>query len=375
LGVVGKMRIPILDLTPEIENHWEAFNAAFQDVLRSGQFILGPQLEKFESEVAHYLGVKHAIGVNSGTDALILGLESLGVGQGDEVITSAFSFFATAEAASHLGATPVFVDIDPVTFNLDPWLVESKITPRTKAIIPVHLFGHAVDLDPILSIGKRHKIPVLEDAAQAFGGQYKQKRLGSLGTASAFSFYPTKNLAAFGDGGLIATNDNEIASRVKVLRTHGSKKPYQNEIIGYNSRLDELQASFLRVKLPTVESSNRGRRSAAERYCELFQGWPDVRVPSEASYATHVFHQFTIALPAEKRDAVHELLKKNGIATMIYYPTPIHKLPVYAGFPELPFTEKAAQEVLSLPIWPQIKPEIQLEVARQLRLALDAAKV
>jgi dTDP-4-amino-4,6-dideoxygalactose transaminase len=366
------MTIPILDLSTEIENNWQAFNAAFQDVLKSGQFVLGPNVQKLETEIAAYLGVKYAIGVNSGTDALILALEAMGVGAGDEVITSSFTFFATAEAASHLGATPVFVDIDPATFNLDVRLIESKISLRTRAIIPVHLFGHAADMDPILEVAKRHKIPVLEDAAQAFGGQYKGKRLGSLGTAAAFSFYPTKNLAALGDGGLITTNDAEIAERVRKLRTHGAKRAYENEIIGYNSRLDELQAAFLRIKLPQIEALNGGRRLASGRYRELFSGWRDVITPVELPFATHVFHQYTVRVPAEKRDRVHQHLKEMGISTMIYYPTPVHRLPVYEGSPSLPFTEKAASEVLSLPIWPQITPEIQIEVAARLRQALDA---
>ena len=247
---MSEIKIPIYDPRPEIEALWDEIQAAIHRVLKSGRFILGPEVKAFEQEVAEYLGVKHAIGVNSGTDALVIALRALGVGPGDEVITTPFTFFATAEAISLVGATPVFVDIDPKTFNINPELIPEAITSRTKAILPVHLYGQAADMDPILDIAERHGLRVLEDTAQAFGAKYKGQKLGTLGDAGAFSFFPTKNLGGIGDGGLIATNNDNVAELARMLRAHGAKKKYFHEMIGYNSRLDELQAnifSLLRV--------------------------------------------------------------------------------------------------------------------------------
>jgi dTDP-4-amino-4,6-dideoxygalactose transaminase len=258
---VGVRPIPVYDPLPEVEALWEELQAAALRVLRSGRYILGPEVEAFEEEVAAYLGVKHAIGANSGTDALVIALRALGVGPGDEVITTPFTFFATAEAISLVGATPVFVDIDPRTFNINPDLIPSAITPRTKAILPVHLYGLPAEMDPILEIARSHGLKVLEDCAQAFGATYKGKKVGTLGDAGAFSFFPTKNLGGFGDGGLIATNSDEVAERARMLRAHGSRRKYYNEAIGYNSRLDALQAALLRVKLPRVDAWNFFRTS------------------------------------------------------------------------------------------------------------------
>ncbi len=364
-------RIPVLDLSPEINSLWDELNAAFQSVLRSGHFIMGEQVATFEQQVAAYLGVKHAVGLNSGTDALVIGLRALGVEAGDEVITTPFSFFATAEAASIIGATPVFVDIDPHTYNLDVIQVASAITPRSKAIIPVHLYGHAADLEPLLALAATHGIKVLEDVAQAFSGAYRGRKLGTLGHAGAFSFFPSKNLGAYGDAGMLVTNEDAVAQSARMLRAHGSLKKYHNQTVGYNSRMDTLQAAILSVKLPHVDEWGEGRRAAAARYNHLLADLPGIVTPCEAPYARHVYHQYTIRVLDGKRDTVQAALDAAGISTMIYYPVPLHKLPVYAGRNlNFPISEAAAAEVLSLPIWPQITPEVQERVAAALRVAL-----
>ena len=343
--------IPVYDPRPEIEALWDEIHEAMDRVLRSGRFILGPEVEAFEQEVAEYLGVKYAVGVNSGTDALVIALRSLGIGPGDEVITTPFTFFATAEAISMVGARPVFVDIDPVTFNLDPALIPGAITPRTKAILPVHLYGHAADMDPILEIARAHGLKVVEDVAQAFGGRYKGRKLGTLGDAAAFSFFPTKNLGGLGDGGLIATNDPQVAELARMLRAHGARRKYHNEMLGYNSRLDALQAAVLRVKLKVVDEWNARRREVAARYNEALGAVEGVVLPSEQPYAYHVYHQYTVRVLGGRRDEVRARLAEAGIGTLVYYPVPVHRLPVYA-WPagSLPQTERAAQEVLSLPM-------------------------
>ncbi len=357
-----EIRIPIYDPRPEIEHLWEEIHEALDRVLRSGRFILGPEVEAFEQEVAAYLGVKFAIGVNSGTDALVIALRALGVGPGDEVITTPFTFFATAEAISLVGATPVFVDIDPLTFNIDPHQIPAAITPRTKAILPVHLYGHAADMDPILEIAQAHGLKVLEDVAQAFGGRYKGRKLGTLGDAAAFSFFPTKNLGGLGDGGLIATNDPQVAEQARMLRAHGSRKKYYNETLGYNSRLDALQAAVLRVKLQVVEEWNARRREVAARYHEALAGVKGLILPSEQPYAYHVYHQYTVRVLGGRRDEVRQRLADAGIGTMVYYPVPVHRLPVYA-WPEgtLPQAEQAAREALSLPMGAVFSPTFFVE--------------
>lgn len=357
-------RIPVYDPLPEVEALWPELEEAFRRVMRSGQYILGPEVEAFEQEVAAYLGVKYAIGVNSGTDALVIALRALGVGPGDEVITTPFTFFATAEAISAVGATPVFVDIDPKTFNINPDLIAPAITPRTKAILPVHLYGLPADMDPILEIARSHGLKVLEDCAQAFGATYKGRKVGTLGDAGAFSFFPTKNLGGYGDGGLIATNSDEVAEMARMLRAHGSRRKYHNEMIGYNSRLDALQAAFLRVKLKHVDTFNARRREVAARYNDLLQGVPGLVLPPLTE--GHVFHQYTVRIPAG-RDRVAEELASKGIGTMVYYPVPLHRLPVY-GYPEgtFPEAEQAAQEVLSLPMWAGLDPESQGRVREAL---------
>lgn len=368
-------QIPILDLSAEIEALWDELNAAIQRVLRSGRFILGPEVEAFEREVAEYLGVKHAIGVNSGTDALAIGLRALGIGPGDEVITAPFTFFATAEAISQVGATPLFVDIDPRTFNIDPGLIEEKITPRTKAILPVHLYGQAADMDPIMSLAGKYGLKVLEDVAQAFGGEYKGRKLGTIGHAGAFSFFPSKNLGAYGDGGLIATDDDRVAEVARMLRAHGARKKYYNEVLGYNSRLDELQAAILRVKLPHVDAWNEARRRVAQTYNELLKDVPGVVIPYEATYAKHVYHQYTVRILDGRRDEVQRRLAEAGIETVVYYPVPLHLLPVYEELGCTLFeVDRVAREVLSLPIWPRMELDFQQRVAWELRRALGCNK-
>lgn len=364
---MSEVKIPIYDPRPEIEELWDEIQAAVHRVLRSGRYILGPEVEAFEREVAEYLGVKHAIGVNSGTDALVIGLRALGVGPGDEVITTPFTFFATAEAISLVGAIPVFVDIDPQTFNINPELIPEAITSRTKAILPVHLYGQAADMDPILEIAREHRLKVLEDTAQAFGGEYKGKKLGTLGDAGAFSFFPTKNLGGVGDGGLIATNDGQVAELARMLRAHGARKKYHNEMLGYNSRLDALHAAILRVKLPYIDGWNEARRRVAQTYNELLKDVPGVVTPYEAPYAKHVYHQYTVRILGERRDEVKRRLAAAGIGTMVYYPVPVHRLPVYAPFGYVFHqTESASSEVLSLPIWHQMDLGVQERVVEGL---------
>ncbi len=364
--------IPMLDTTQEVDLLWDELNAAFQTVLRSGQFIMGKVVKEFEEEVAAYLGVKYAIGMNSGTDALVIGLRALGVQPGDEVITSPFSFFATVEAITLIGAKPSFVDIDPRTFNLDVRQIERLISPQTKVILPVHLFGQAADLEPIQALCKQYGLKLLEDAAQVFGGEYQGKFAGTVGDAAAFSFFPSKNLGAYGDAGMLTTNDAPIAEMARKLRAHGSLKKYHNEVVGYNSRMDSIQAAILKVKLPHVGEWVEARRQAAHRYNHLLANLPDIVTPYEAPYAKHAYHQYTIRLAGGKRDVIQQHMAEAGIATAIYYPIPIHRLPIY-DYPAgtLPVAETTSTEVLSLPLWPQITPEIQERVVGALRSALE----
>jgi dTDP-4-amino-4,6-dideoxygalactose transaminase len=349
--------IPMLDLRPEIEALGDEFEAAARDVIRSGRFILGPQVEDFEREVAHYLGVAHAIGVNSGTDALVIALRGFGVGPGDEVLTSAYTYFATAEAISLIGATPVFCDIRPGLFTLDPADAEARITPRTRAILPIHLFGHAADMDSIQELAARHGLRVLEDVAQAFGALYHGRKLGGIGDAAAFSFFPSKNLGAFGDGGLLVTNDEQLAESARLLRTHGTLQRDVHDRLGYNSRLDEMQAAILRVKLPHVDEWNEGRRRVAARYDQELGDLTGIAIPSVAPEALHVYHQYTIRVADGGRDDLAGALARAGIASAVYYRTPVHQLEIYASdAPSLPVAEAASREALSLPIGPMLDP-------------------
>lgn len=365
-------KIPLLDMSPEIESIWDELMPAIQDVLKKGQFIMGPNVKEFEAEMAAYLGVKHAIGCNSGTDALVMGIRAMGIRPGDEVITTPFTFFATTEAISHAGAVPVFVDIDPVTFNMDISQIESKITGKTKAIIPVHLYGHAVDMDPLMAIAAKHGLKVLEDCAQAFGSEYKGKKVSTIGDGGALSFFPSKNMGACGDGGMFVTNDDELAAKVRMLRVHGAAKKYFNEEIGYNSRLDEIQAAILRVKLPHIDEWNAGRRQVAARYNELLKDVPGVIAPTEADYTKHVYHQYTIRVLDGKRDDLQTKLGEAGVGTFVYYPVPIDRLPVYKGmdFGVLSNSDMCCGQALSLPIWPKMGAEVQEAVVERLKTAL-----
>jgi dTDP-4-amino-4,6-dideoxygalactose transaminase len=368
---VNYTRIPPLDLSAEIDSLWEEINTAIQDVLKSKEFIMGSAVKAFEQEVAAYLGTKHALGVNSGTDALVIALRALGIGPGDEVITTPFTFFATAEAISQVGATPIFVDIDSRTFNLEPGLIEEKVTSRTKAILPVHLYGQAADMDSILKVARERDLLVLEDVAQAFGGEYHGKKTGTIGNVGAFSFFPSKALGAYGDGGLIATNDDSVAEMARMLRVHGAQRKYFNEVLGYNSRLDSMQAAILRVKLPHVDAWSDARARAARVYDELLEGIPGLALPNVTNGAKHVYHQYTVRVSGGRRDVVQARMSDDGIDTMIYYPVPVHRLPIYADLSEhLPVAEAAASEVLSLPIWPQIEVSTQERVSEALRHAL-----
>jgi dTDP-4-amino-4,6-dideoxygalactose transaminase len=385
---MSDQKIPILDLSPQYQSLKPEIYAAIDRVLESGQFIMGPDVKQFEQEVATYLGVKHAIAVNSGTDALVIGLRAMGIGSGDEVITTPFSFFATAESISSVGATPIFVDIDPKTFNIDPAKIKDKITSRTKAIMPVHLYGNPAAMTQIIEIAQAHGLKVIEDCAQSFGARYSGscsgcdtscsdsirseisgKMTGAIGDVGAYSFFPSKNLGAYGDGGLIATNDDAIADLARMLRVHGAKKKYHNEIIGYNSRLDTLQAAILRVKLPHIDEWNSGRRRVASLYTDLLANIPEVVGPEVVS--GHVFHQYTIRIIKGDRDKVASDLSAKGISTMIYYPIPQDRLPIYAGkYPVNPISDQLGTQVLSLPIWPELDRSIAEEVIGCLRTSI-----
>jgi dTDP-4-amino-4,6-dideoxygalactose transaminase len=344
----------MVDLKTQLAGIRAEIEAAIRSVLDSTQFILGPSVQALEKETAAYLGVKHAIGVASGTDALHLALRAAGIGAGDEVITTPFTFIATAEAISYLGARPVFVDIDPDTFNIDVRCIEAAITPRTRALLPVHLFGQPAEMGPLLDICRRHHLKLIEDCAQSFGADYAGRKTGSFGEFGCFSFFPSKNLGGYGDGGLITTNDDELAAEVRVLRNHGSRERYCHSMIGYNSRLDELQAAILRVKLGHIEEYNRLRRENAHHYSRLLRH-PQLCTPVEREGGTHVYHQYTILV--SERDSIQKALQEAGIASAVYYPIPLHRQEVYRtshGDVSLPVAEEMAQRVLSLPIFPEL---------------------
>ena len=360
--------IPVLDLKTQYQALETEIDVAIKRVLLSTEFVLGPEVRQLEQKTAEFCECEFGVGVASGTDALRLALDAVGVGPGDEVITTPFTFIATANTISHCGATPVFVDIDPQTFNLKPELVAAAITVRTKAIVPVHLYGHPADMDSILQIAAKHGLFVVEDCAQAIGACYRSKRVGSLGQIGCLSFYPTKNLGAYGDGGMVVTNDSGLAERVDILRRQGSKKKYHAQFLGFNSRLDSLQAAILNVKLKYLESWTEKRREVAQRYNALLKGLPIV-TPYEAPGSYHVYHQYTIRVP--ERDRLAEHLKKKRIGTMIYYPVSIHLQELYAGLGlsqgSLPVSEAASSEVLSLPMYPELTLEQQEEVAAGIR--------
>jgi dTDP-4-amino-4,6-dideoxygalactose transaminase len=350
--------IPMVDLQRQYRILKDDINKAIQAVLDSGQFILGPNGTELEKEIARYHNVSHAIGVASGTDALLLSLRACGIGAGDEVITTPFTFFATAEVISLLSATPIFVDIVSETFNIDPRKIEEKITKKTKAIIPVHLFGHPVDMDPIADIALKYNLKIIEDCAQAFGATYKGIKVGTMGDCGCFSFFPSKNLAGYGDGGIIITRDDDMAKHIKLLRNHGSAARYHHTIFGYNSRLDEIQAAIIRVKMQKIDEFNDKRRMNADLY-KTFIKRNDIIFPVEMDGCKHVYHQFTLRL--KNRDRVMNALTENDISSAIYYPVPLHKQEAFTRWnirdEHLVNSEICASEVLSLPMFPELEKE------------------
>ena len=352
------MRVPLLDLEAQYLPLREEILAAIGRVCDSQRFIMGPEIDSLERELCALLGVPHAIAVSSGTDALLLALMALGIKAGDEVVTTTFSFFATAGAIARLGATPVLVDIDPVTFNIDPSKAAAAITPRTKAIMPVHLFGLSADMEPIMAAANRAGIPVVEDAAQAIGSTYRSKPIGAIGAFGCFSFFPSKNLGAFGDAGLLTTADGALAERARLLRTHGMKPKYYHHLIGANFRMDALQAAVLRVKAPHLAGWTEARRANAARYRSLFRaaGLDSVTLPAEPADRSHIFNQFVIRTP--QRDALKRHLDEQGIGTEIYYPVPFHLQPCFAYLGhrpgDFPHAERATQESLAIPVYGEL---------------------
>jgi len=359
------MAVPLLDLKRQYKELKPEMDRAVLDVLAHCGFVLGPEVKRLEAELAKLSGVKHGVGVASGTDALLIALRAVGVEPGDEVITTPFSFFATAGVISRLGARPVFVDIEADSYNIDPDLIEAAITSKTKAIIPVHLFGQVADMDPILAIAKKHQVAVIEDAAQAIGAQYKGKPAGSFGDLGCFSFYPSKNLGAGGDGGMIVTNNDKYAEACRSLRCHGENPKYFHHTVGYNSRLDTLQAAMLLVKLPHLESWSKARVEHARIYDEAFRGVSNLKTPVVMPFSSfHIYNQYTLASP--KRSKIEAGLKEAGIGHCIYYPLPFHRQACFASLgyrdSDFPKANRAADEVISIPVSPEMTREEQQEV-------------
>lgn len=354
------MKIPILDLTVQYNSIKEEIDTAIARVVDNQHFILGQEVENFEKEVAAYCGTKYAVGVASGTDALILALKALGIGPGDEVITTSFTFFATAEAVSLVGAKPVFVDVDPKTYCINPELVEDKITKRTKAIIPVHLFGQCTDMDRILEIAKINNLKVIEDTAQAMGATYKGKQAGSMGDMGALSFFPSKNLGGFGDGGMIITNNKELADKIKMLRVHGSAVRYMHSAIGTNSRLDALQAAILRVKLKYLNKWLDGRRKVADYYNKNLRGISTLLTPYTPAYNAHTYHLYVLRVKPNP-EKLAKSLNDASIEARTYYPVPLHLQECYKNLGykkgDLPESEAASPETLAIPIYPELDTE------------------
>ena len=361
--------IPMVDLKTQYHNLKNEIDKAVLDAIESTQFILGPNVTAFEQESATYLGAPYAVSCASGTDALHLAILAAGIGPGDEVITSPFTFIATAEAICYVGATPVFVDIEPGTFNIDPALIKAAITPRTKAIIPVHIFGQPADMTQIKAICDAHQLLLIEDCAQSFGAAFNGRMTGTIGSLGCFSFFPSKNLGCYGDGGLITCATAELAEQVKVLRNHGSRVRYHHSVIGYNSRLDDIQAAILRVKLKRIDEFNAGRRRVAHLYSELLK---DVAtVPFEDNKGVHVYHQYTLL--TDRRDKVMAKLSEQQIASAVYYPIPLHKQDVFAeayAAISLPVAEDVAGRCMSLPVYPEMPEEAVRTVAKTVIEAL-----
>lgn len=362
--------IPMLDLSVQYNELRDDMLETIDSVLKSSRYILGDYVKEFEAEIAKGSNVAHGIGVGNGSDAIHIALQAAGIKEGDEVITVPFTFFATAGSIVRAGATPVFIDIDPATFNIDPTKIAAAITKKTKAIIPVHLYGQMADMTPIMDIAKKYNLVVIEDAAQAIGAMYNNQKPGELGTAATYSFFPTKNLGAYGDGGMIVTSSEEIAENSRIIRVHGSKPKYYHHTLGYNSRLDELQAAILSIKHKKLAEYNKKRRSIAKNYSEqLGELKNTITTPAEKKGNYHVYHQYTLRV--KERDKLQAYLKENGIASMIYYPVPLHLQPVFSdlGYKEgsLPVTEKATEEVLSLPIYPELTADDQAYIIETIK--------
>ncbi len=357
------MQIPLLDLKKQYDEIKDEIQEAINDVLESTRYVLGEHVQKLEEEIADYTGTKYGIGVASGTDALLLSLHALDIGPGDEVIVPTFTFFATAGVVSRLGATPVFADIDPFSYNITPEEIEDKITDKTKAVIPVHLYGQPAEMDKIMDIAKNYNLKVVEDACQAIGAEYKETKVGNFGDATALSFFPSKNLGGYGDGGMILTNNRDLADRLKSLRVHGAEPKYFHKEVGYNSRLDAIQAAILRVKLKYLDEWTKGRQRVAKTYDKLFkENGLDQKIVlprKKVEDSTHVYHQYVIRV--ENRDKLQKHLQEKSISTAIYYPEPLHLQECYQdlGYNEgdLTVAEKACEEVLALPIDPKLNEE------------------
>ncbi len=368
------MKVPFLDLKAHHEPLRTEIQAAINRVIDANAFAGGPFVAEFEAVFAAYCGAKYAVGVGNGTDALWLSLLALGVGPGDEVITVPSTFMATAEAVSFCGARPVFVDIDDQTYTMDPGLIEQAITHRTRAIIPVHLFGQVCDMDAILAIAARHGIPVVEDACQAHGAEYKGRKAGTLGVTGCFSFYPGKNLGAFGEAGGIVTNNEELKNKLCVLRDHGQARKYFHSVVGWNARMDGIQGAVLTVKLKGLQAANEARRRHACRYTELLAGEEQVITPFESPAGTHVYHVYAVRV--RDRDAIFKVLGDRGISCGIHYPVPVHLQEAYrslgCGLGSFPVAEKCANEFLSLPMYPELRPEQVETVAAELKACIQA---
>lgn len=359
------MNVPLVDLKVQYQQLEPRISARLAAVMQSGQFILGPEVREFETAFASYCGCEHCVGVASGTDALTLALKACGIGPGDEVITVANTFVATVLAISFAGAKPVLVDAEPRRLTMDIERVRAAVTGKTKAVIPVHLFGQPVDMDPLLALAGERNLQIIEDACQAHGARYKGKRVGGFGHAACFSFYPGKNLGAYGDGGAVTTDDRELAEKLRMLRNYGSPKKYHHSFLGFNSRLDSMQAAILNVKLPFLDAWNSQRREAAHRYRTLLENF-DVVLPAEDESCEDVYHLFVVR--SERRDALLNHLERNGIGAGVHYPVPIHLLDAYRdlGLPAgtFPVTEKSARTMISLPLYPELTETHQKYIAR-----------
>lgn len=365
------MKVPLLDLKAQYWPIRAEIMAALESVCDDQAFILGSRVADLEKDIQGYVGARHAVGVASGTDAILLSLMACGVGPGDEVVTVPYTFFATAGSISRLGARPVFVDIKPDTYNVDPSLLEAAVTSKTKAIMPVHLYGQCAEMEPILRLAAARKVPVIEDAAQAIGAAWRGRKAGTLGQAGCFSFFPSKNLGGFGDGGMVVTNDQALADRVRMLRVHGSRVKYVHEVIGLNSRLDALQAAVLRVKLKYLEEWTKGRQRNAARYDSLFKdaGLLDrVTLPTVTAENRHVYNQYVIRAP--RRDRLRTFLQEQGVGTEIYYPSPLHLQVCYQALGyrrgSFPQAERAAEETLALPIYAELTADQQAYVVESI---------